>query len=181
MGLTNCFGSSLYIAIDNVNYNKKHRRIIVEVGIYDDPSRKTHVAQKTYEFSGHQFYRRVLGFETNPPENPQVGDTWLVKPNATGDWEGRDSLFAVFLDDRLWHFWFHGRSESFYYMPDKKFYVYDPDAVKMNVVPPDQIQDSEWWDSWFASSMIFSDETNLYKQIYSCLKTFPGFENAVDC
>jgi hypothetical protein len=180
MSLTQCFGSNLYITIDNVIYNKKLGRMHVEIGMYADSTKSSHIAQKTYEFSGHQSYRRVTGFASIPPANPIEGETWIVQEGAEGDWLDRESLLAVWLDGG-WKFWFFGKEEMFYYIPTKKYCVFDERNKKIISAPMNRIEDKEWWDSWFSSKIIFSDETNLYKQIYVCLKQFPGFENAVDC
>jgi hypothetical protein len=45
----------------------------------------------------------VIGFETTPPTDPDLGDRYIVDTGGTGDWAGRD-LFVAFWSQDGWQF-----------------------------------------------------------------------------
>ncbi len=178
MGFKNYLAENIYVSIENVFYYKNSKLLRFEAVIYLDQTKEHVIASKHYEVRGATRYRRVLGMGKIPPTTPKTGDTWIIQRGAIGDWTDRDNTFAVFDTDH-WAFWYIGDQEIFLFNPANKFYTYTSNSL--NLAPFHMIEDVEWWDSWFSPNVIFSPNTNIYRQAYLYMKQYPDFEKVVDC
>jgi len=183
MGLKNYITNDVYVTVTNVMYFKHNRALRFDIAFFKDSTKTVPLGSSQFEITGYRQLRRVSGYSKVAPKDPNDGDVWIVQPNAIKEWEGRDGLFAIWsAEEAAWKFWHWGDDEIIYFIPLKRYCVFDEKNFLLTPAPIQRIDDIDWWESWFGPDVVFgSATTNLYRQIYSYLKQVPGFENTVDC
>jgi hypothetical protein len=181
MALKDYLSEGTYSLIDAVVYNKTNRHLRCDLHIYVDDTKKCELAKKVFMFEGLNSRLRIKGIIEDKLPNPEVGEFYFVSPKSTalpdrvGTWahfHGRD----LESEDKGWEYWgINVEAEKFYYIPLDCYCVFNEDQ-EMEKIPADLAKDKVWWDKWFSSSV----GKNLHTQIYSYLKTLPGFETVKD-
>jgi hypothetical protein len=181
MALQNYLSEGTYSIVDCINYSKYGNWLRFTFKIFSDSSKTTELASKNYEICRHILHRGVRGFTSIPPVDAVIGEFYVVtnEPKPTGLWEGREGLLAVLNDKLEWCFWgFGGNSETFYHLQDSYYFLLNRSTLEPIKIYP--TNDFRLWDKWFSPDNMFSDTSNIVKQIYLFLKSQPGFENVVD-
>jgi hypothetical protein len=179
MALKNYLTDGSYSIVDNINYSKQTNYLRFQLKIFSDSTKQLEMASKNYELARRKQCRKLKGFLSAPPENALIGDFYCVKKGveATGAWSGREGLLAVLNEKKEWEFWMLGLEEMFYVEDKDKYYLLNAETQEtVEAFPFDEFR---VWDKWFKTDLVFN-ESNLYRQIYTFLKTLKGFEKVID-
>lgn len=179
MALLNYLSQGTYSVADSVLYSKQQSTLRFVLRVFSDSSKNTELASKQFDL-GRYTTSQLLGPTplTSPPEGYQQGIGYLVGIGATGDWEGRDRTIAVCSNGDEWGFWMLAPNQVFYDSANDTYFKLNLNTLEQIVVYP--LDDSRLWDAWFASGLVFSETSNLFKQVYLFLKSRSGFETVTD-
>jgi len=177
MAFLNYLSSGTYSVVDSFVYDKIGMAVTFQLYIFTDSTKKNLLASKQYQLAAANLVVGVQDFEvTEPPVNAVDGHAYFLGNGCTGVWEGYDHTIA-FYENGSWTHRYLGPDEPLYDISEDAYYLND--GTGWSTVPPPS-WDVRVWDTWFSSSVVFSDNTNIYKQAYLWLKTQPGFENVQD-
>jgi hypothetical protein len=180
MAFRNYLTKDSYSFIDSIQYSKHLKLLRFKLRIFSDEAKKIELAAKDYEIFGHMNYREIKGTRTFPPENAVFGDAYIIPKNSqpTGEWEGRNGLIAI-LDEGMnsWCFWGFSPTEKFYASDEDYYFTLDENSERIKITVFD---DTRQWDNWFTGELVFSSQSNISKQIYDFLRTFPEFKDVID-
>ena len=178
MALLNYLSSGTYSIIDYVEYSKYVCSLRFVLRMFSDNTKTTELASKRYDIGAYRTYQGIISTLTVPPATPDVGDAYVVGIGATGVWEGRDRLIAVWQGVDEWGFWGFAPDQIYYDLVEENYFKMNPATLERIVVYP--VDDTRLWNKWFSSALMFSETSNTFKQGYLYLKAQPGFENVID-
>lgn len=176
MALSNYLATGTYSIVDSVTYSKQTGFLRFVLRVFPDANKIDELASKNYDLGGYVTYRGILGTLTAPPESPQ-SDFYVIGVGATGEWEGRDRLLAIYVNGE-WQFWGNSPGEVFYDIVNENYCTLNLSTLEKTVVYP--LNDVRLWNAWFTSALMFSETSNPFKQAYLFLKSRPGFESVTD-
>lgn len=175
MALANYLTQGSYTMADDIVYSKSFSRVSFHIKIYSSSTKEILLGERAIRVESRYTVRTLLGKDLNtPPTNPQIGDSYRIGSEPTGDWQNRANLIAEYTSTG-WGFWTLGPNEEFYLLPEQKYYKYDG---SLNLVPTYCPFESREYNKFFTQDLI--DQNGLQTQIYTYLKSLPGFENVVD-
>ena len=179
MAIKDYLAKDTYSVVDSITFSKRGW-LRFDLKIFSDSSKSVELATKTFEISRHILCKGIKGFTSVPPKDAMAGEFYVVlkDPKPTGEWEGREGLFAVLNEKGQWCFWGSSGTETLYNIVDDYYF-----KLNLDTLEPVKIMvynDIRLWDKWFSSELVFSDSSNIHKQIYSFLKSHAGFENVID-
>jgi hypothetical protein len=179
MALKGYLTKDSYSIVDDVSYSKNSGYLRFTLRIYSDASKQIELANKFYEISKYMTHWGIKGTTDTPPLQVELDDSYIIPKSSspTGEWENRNGLIAKY-EENGWVFWNTSPYGIYYDIASASYFKLDAEFERVTVYPLD---DSRQWDKWFRGDLVFSSKTNISKQIYDFLRTFPGFETAVDC
>jgi len=179
MAFANYLFTGSYTIVDSVQYSKQGGLLRFSIRIYSNNTKSVELGSKSFDLIRQMTFRGIADKLSAPPVTPVPGKWYLVDADATGAWLNRDGLLATLNQDSEWTFWGVSPTEIFYDEQAEDYCVIDVSTQTKTVVYP--LNDSRLWDLWFDSALMFSTESNIFKQCYLFLKSRAGFENVVDC
>ena len=179
MALKNYLSEKTYSVIDSIQYSKQSSWLRFTLKIYDE-NKTVELASRSFDISKGRSYRSVKDFLSEPPKDPVMGEYFVVRKDqeATGAWKGREGLLATFNNKNEWEFWILGPGETFYSIANDDYFLLNHETQETRRVYP--LDDYRLWNKFFNTQLIFADNSNIFKQVYTFLKKQPGFENVID-
>jgi len=147
--------------------------LTIELAIYRDQSKSSRVGTKFVDFR-REVIPAVKGFFlSEPPQEVSAGDGFITSPNCTGEWLGREMLYALW-NGVNWEFWTLNGDPVYYHVDLKKYFRIQQNLSAMEI---QHSTDFRIWDKYFN----FSDPSmNVLKSSYSFLKTQQLFSSCGD-
>ena len=183
MALLNFITQGTYSTIDDIQYVRKNQYLRLHLDVYSDSTKQIHLCSKVFDINGLVTIPGVSSLNQNQiPQNPKEEDSYIVGSEAEGEWSNHKKLIAKWMSiPRIdqepilgWTYWSFNVGQTVYNEEDGKYYIYKENRLE----PFTCLHDSRVWTNNFTPALIA--ENGLHSQIYSFLKTLPGFENAID-
>lgn len=176
MALSGYITNGTYLIVDEVQYTKEAKILSFKIVVYNDSLKSKLLFKREFIFHFTQQYIESKGVITEVPTDPVAGDAWfLAESGLTGDLVGHEGKIITYNGST----WTIGETtKPVYYIPTKtcKLRV-GGEWVDMDIPP--QFVSAHWRD--FFGPKAFYPESDLYKQIYLFIKSFPEFACCSDC
>jgi hypothetical protein len=181
MAFGNILMNGSYAVVTVRQYDKHNRSVAFDLTIYADNRKKeiiTSIPYNMYYFNNVD----VKAIRSTPPSNPEVGDAFLVAPDAQGqDWELNTHQRAEYLGNGNWSF-------TSAMSPDRPVFV--EEVGKYHRFNHDDIQNLHWepfngwgyreWNKYFSIEAQSVAGQNILSLIYQYLRTRPEIATATD-
>jgi hypothetical protein len=145
--------------------------------VYEDDSKQEEITVIQKDYNGSLIYTSVIDKGLNtPPDSPELGDSYFVGNNPTGDWISFSGLMVIW-SDNSWYV--NIPTKYFYVVNDSAFYKKKGKSYKK--VKDSKIFNEDTWNDFFSLEELNKKDNNLIKSTYNFLKTKDEFSGVTDC
>ena len=178
MALGNYMFDDSYLRVNRFVFSKFEKYMTCSLHIYAASKKGLTQpwASREISVSGNHMAMGI-SLATEPPDNPQDGDAYLLQGDLQGVWQNYPNHIASW--DSLkndWNYWIANSWHDMLYFQDTETYV----TLKDNILTPCIcFNDVRIWNKFFSTDVI--EESNHTKQFYLYLKSLDEFKDCVDC